>query len=214
MRPDRAEHDLRLLGLGAAGLPVACSLARPGLRSCTVELRRGTRLLASATATQPNPGARPLAVSLPVDARLRRLASAPDGVVLTLTAKATQVGRTTPLTVSRPLILTRTPALPVRTDGRFRGTTLRPDATLRTVKLALQGATAIRCTGHTDSRGPAARNQRRALARAQALCAYLTAGTAIRPTVKSKGETKPRATNRTAKGRAANRRVDALPTYA
>jgi outer membrane protein OmpA-like peptidoglycan-associated protein len=67
----------------------------------------------------------------------------------------------------------------------------------------------VRCTGHTDSDGAAAYNQRLGLARARATCRYLRRhGVHAHVTVASMGERRPRASNRTVRGRARNRRVD------
>lgn len=68
----------------------------------------------------------------------------------------------------------------------------------------------ITVTGHTDSRGSAAANQHLSIQRARVVQKYL--GTQHIPkqtmTVTGKGEHNPAATNRTAAGRAQNRRVE------
>lgn len=65
-------------------------------------------------------------------------------------------------------------------------------------------------TGHTDSRGSDKFNQRLSQARAEAVKSYLVSKglNGERITATGKGETEPTADNRTAAGRAANRRVD------
>lgn len=65
-------------------------------------------------------------------------------------------------------------------------------------------------TGHTDSVGPAAYNQKLSLRRAEAVKAYLVNRgiPADRIFVEGKGETAPVATNSTRAGRAQNRRVE------
>jgi outer membrane protein OmpA-like peptidoglycan-associated protein len=68
---------------------------------------------------------------------------------------------------------------------------------VRTLSGQLAGAKLMRCTGHTDSIGRAAFNQRLGRARAQALCARLRSeGVKARHTVRSAGERRPRAGNR------------------
>ncbi|RMH61639.1 MAG: OmpA family protein [Zetaproteobacteria bacterium] len=72
--------------------------------------------------------------------------------------------------------------------------------------------TTIEITGHTDSTGSAAYNQRLSERRAEAVKAYLmrrgVAGTRIHTF--GAGETQPRASNATAAGRQLNRRVEML----
>jgi len=66
--------------------------------------------------------------------------------------------------------------------------------------------------GHTDSTGSAALNQKLSEGRAAAVVEYLTANGVDGNRLQSKGfgETKPIATNKTATGRRANRRVEIL----
>src|SRR5205823_12628347 len=78
---------------------------------------------------------------------------------------------------------------------------------LRNLRAQLGRVHGVRCDGHTDNRGTEARNQRLGLRRARAVCRLLTRHLHVRVTVVSYGETRPRATNRTAAGRALNRRV-------
>ena len=70
------------------------------------------------------------------------------------------------------------------------------------------------CTGYADSTGSSGYNVQLALARAKAVCAMLRAGRrglAVR--VRSAGENRPAASNRTAAGRAENRRVEVRLRY-
>jgi outer membrane protein OmpA-like peptidoglycan-associated protein len=109
------------------------------------------------------------------------------------------------------VLLLPTSTLTLPSDALFRGgaTTLPRNGTasLRSLRDLLAGVRHITCTGHTDDRGPASANQRLGLARARSVCAFLTHGAAIAGRAASRGESAPRASNRSASGRAANRRV-------
>jgi outer membrane protein OmpA-like peptidoglycan-associated protein len=77
----------------------------------------------------------------------------------------------------------------------------------------LTGSRSLRCTGHTSGLGDDAANEELGLARAKAVCGYLRGhGVKASYTTASRGETRPRASNRTARGRALNRRVELTVT--
>ena len=103
------------------------------------------------------------------------------------------------------------------TDGLFdTGSAKLPrggTAYLRRLRELVTGARQITCTGHTDNRGSTSSNQRLGLARAKAVCAFLTRDTNIRTRARSQGETNPRAPNTTDKGRARNRYVSVQVRY-
>ena len=70
------------------------------------------------------------------------------------------------------------------------------------------------CIGNTDGLGSASYNSQLALARAEAVCAVLRAGSpGIAVTARSSGESLPAASNDTYEGREQNRRVEVLLTY-
>ncbi len=74
----------------------------------------------------------------------------------------------------------------------------------------IKGAKSVLCVGHTDKFG----TQAQGLARAKAACAELKKlGVDAKYTTQSKGSTAPRATNKTAAGRALNRRVVLLVRF-
>ena len=72
------------------------------------------------------------------------------------------------------------------------------------------GNTGVAVTGHADSTGTPAANQRLSESRAQAVVAYLSRQEVdeARLTATGRGETSPVASNDTAEGRAQNRRVE------
>ncbi len=96
----------------------------------------------------------------------------------------------------------------------FDKATLKPEgkATLNDLASKIKGIKleTLITTGHTDSIGSDAYNQRLSLRRANAVKAYLVSQgvAADRIVVEGKGETKPVADNKTAAGRAKNRRVE------
>lgn len=92
--------------------------------------------------------------------------------------------------------------------------TLRPDAaqTLRTVATAMKASpkTTVEIGGHTDSIGPADKNQRLSQRRAESVKRFLVGEgvDAARLDAKGYGEDQPVADNQTDAGRANNRRVE------
>jgi len=101
-------------------------------------------------------------------------------------------------------------------DGTFDTgkSVLKPQATAKLDDLVskLQGAQleVIIVTGHTDNVGSPALNQKLSVARAEAVKSYLIGKgiEANRIYTEGKGQTQPIADNKTAEGRAKNRRVE------
>ncbi len=201
---------LLLVRAGARRLDVTCTLDRPVLRRCAVSLAAGGKTLGRATADAPD-GAASVTVAVPLDAATVRLARRAGGLAATLQGTADQAGGGAPLGARVSVLLLPGPVVTLASDALFRGgaTTLPANGTgaLRTLRDQLTGARRVTCTGHTDDRGAAAANQRLGLARARSVCAFLTRGTSLAGRAASRGEAAPRASNRTAAGRAANRRV-------
>jgi OOP family OmpA-OmpF porin len=77
-------------------------------------------------------------------------------------------------------------------------------------KLSRMKVESIVATGHTDSVGSAARNEKLSMKRAEAVKNYLVSKGADASRIRTvgKGETQPVASNKTAAGRAQNRRVE------
>ena len=112
-----------------------------------------------------------------------------------------------------PLTATAVPA-----DGLFasgeRALTKSGRAYVRRVAAALAGAERVTCIGHTNSLGSRARNAALGLRRAKTVCATLRKlGVDARLVARSAGESRPRASNKTVKGRALNRRVELAVRY-
>jgi outer membrane protein OmpA-like peptidoglycan-associated protein len=106
----------------------------------------------------------------------------------------------------------------VTSSGAFGGDSARMSASGRrsVSRLArkLHHVKTVVCTGYTDSIGTSAYNAQLALARARAVCGLLQGarrGIVVR--VRSAGENRPAASNRTAAGRSENRRVEVRLRY-
>ncbi len=196
-------------------LRISCRLDQPRLDACALTLKAGRRTLATGQA-QAAPGQSAATVTLRLTKRTRKLARRPGGLNATLRATATQVNGPA-LTAKIRLLLAPSAVISAPTDGLFQTgrAKLPPDGTryLRRLRALVTGAQQITCTGHTDTRGSTESNRRLGLARAKAVCQFLTAGTDIRTRARSQGETNPRAPNTTAKGRASNRHVSIQVGY-
>jgi outer membrane protein OmpA-like peptidoglycan-associated protein len=157
-------------------------------------------------------GAREATVLVKLNGRGRQVACNAGGARVTFDVRAfaRQGGSVRTSTSAR----VRTPRLiVVPSDGMFGSgrVDLMPRGVRSLLKIAhrLKAVPAIRCTGHTDSDGGAAYNSALGLARARTTCRFLRRhGVRSHMRMSSAGESRPRATNRTARGRARNRRVD------
>jgi len=216
--PDASDLDLVVAKQGTISnkrVPVGCRLDAGQLASCTVKAYAGKTRVGTGSATFK--GGQLGSVRVKLNARGMKLVRRVGGVKLTYreTAK-TATGKTlTAKGSSRVLPLT---AAAIPSDGMFAFDSSKLNSYgkrfVRTLAGQLAGANRMRCTGHTDSVGHAAYNQRLGQARAKALCARLRSeGVKARRTVRSAGERRPRATNRTYAGRALNRRTDLLVRY-
>jgi outer membrane protein OmpA-like peptidoglycan-associated protein len=131
----------------------------------------------------------------------------------TFTFRATTFADPEPLVSHANAVLQPSARWIMPTDGLFATNSARLAPKVRRYLTAiapmLRGAHVVRCEGHTDSRGVAASNVRLGLRRARAVCAELRRlGVTAHLSAVSRGETQPRATNRTAAGRWRNRRVE------
>ena len=216
--PDAGDLDLVVAEQGTISnqrVPVGCRIDAGQLASCTVKAYAGKTRVGSRSATFS--GGQLGSVRVKLNARGMKLVRRVGGVKLTYRGAATTAaGKTlTAKAVSRVLPLT---AAAIPSDGMFASDSAKLNRYgkqfVHTLSGQLAGASRMRCTGHTDSVGGAAYNQRLGKGRAKALCARLRSeGVAARRTARSAGERRPRATNLTAAGRALNRRTDLLVRY-
>ena len=196
-------------------LPVTCTLDQPRLNDCTLTLKAGARTLATGHAVTP-PGQAATTVTLSLTKRARKLARRPGGLAAKLSAAATQTSGPV-LSATIPLLLLPNAVVSAPTDGLFTpGSAKLPrngTPYLRRLRALVTGARQITCIGHTDDRGSTKSNQELGLQRARAVCRFLTRDTAVRQRTRSTGESHPRASNRTAAGRARNRYVSVAVRY-
>jgi outer membrane protein OmpA-like peptidoglycan-associated protein len=145
--------------------------------------------------------------------RALRARLADHSLQATFVFRATPAGATHPLTSRRKVTLAPRAQWIIPSDGVFESGRARllPKVRqyLRAVAPELRTARTIRVEGHTDSIGSAADNRRLGLRRARSVCnALRRLGVHARLLVRSRGESRPRATNATAAGRALNRRIE------
>jgi outer membrane protein OmpA-like peptidoglycan-associated protein len=197
------------------GVAVGCRLSAGRLTACTVLAYAGGRRVGRGTATFTSGQRGTVVVKL--TARGRRLVHRLHGVKLTYRQTATTATgrRLTAEGSSRVLPLA---AAAVPTDGLFAFGSVRLNrlgrAYVRSLAGQLDDARRVVCTGHTDAVGAASYNQRLGLKRAETVCATLRQYRVdARLVVRSQGERHPRAGNRTASGRALNRRVELMVKY-
>jgi outer membrane protein OmpA-like peptidoglycan-associated protein len=193
-------------------LTVGCTV--PGATSyrCEVSVTKGGKTLGRAVRT----GNGSVQIKL-TRAGARQVQRSGKGLTVKVQVKATVDGRTTVTTKTVRLLPTKDLAL--STDEFFGAKGAKPTAAAKRIAkdiaAQLSGARRITITGHTDNAGSTAANERLGLERAQAISALLrSAGLGgAKVVVDSAGETKPKASNGTAKGREQNRRVEIAVSY-
>jgi outer membrane protein OmpA-like peptidoglycan-associated protein len=163
-------------------------------------------------------GASRLAVDIELNAVGRKLmANSLSGIEVVLKIEA-QTVEGPKLNTKKNAKLVPARQLIVPTEGLFASgkARIQPKAAKLLAKIAKQigKVKAVRCIGHTDSLGTPAANEKLGYERARAVCAALKAkGVNAGISVDSGGERHPRATNKTVKGRALNRRVEISVRY-
>lgn len=194
------------------GVVAACRLEARSVRRLTTKSGRrlpvGTVLAVGTSATGVAAGER-LATDLRLTTQGRAArATHPLGLTARLVVTGTTPGGAT--VQGRSLIrLMTSDTLVIPVAGRSR--TLSPNARLwlgRLVRTVGGQAKAVRCTADTDRSGDAAAEKALTVAQARTACRYLASrGLRATRTTEGRGSTRPRASNRTDRGRALNRRL-------
>lgn len=159
-------------------------------------------------------------IELTLNATGKRLVNRLGGVKVSLDMTAWPQGggpqlKATGNSVLLPSRVKVTPATGIFTHQSATLTTAARAWVKATAK-QLDGAKSVRCTGHTarSGKGIPEANRRLGLRRAKAICGALKrAGVKVTTSTVTAGETQPRSSNRTAAGRAKNRRVELTVTY-
>jgi outer membrane protein OmpA-like peptidoglycan-associated protein len=213
---------------------VGCRVASGSLSSCYVDVFANPRarggdgfgvagesrlvLIGRGRVKAGDSPARRLAVDIELNAVGRRLMAdslAGVQVVLKIEARVTEGPM---LRARKGAKLVPARQLVVPTNGLFASGSTRVlpagKRALRSIARGVGRVKSVRCTGHTDAVGSARYNSTLGLKRAQAVCATLRKlGVRGKTRAATAGESRPRATNGTARGRALNRRVELLVTY-
>ena len=203
---------------GRTGGRARCRMRTGRIRSCTVRLLGGRRVLARGRAARSATGARGLTVTLELTGFGRALLARRLGGVRTrIRARgATSGGVRQATTHTRALLRRerfRTPAgawQPGRADMTPRGRTF-----VRGLRGKLIAVAGVRCDGHdADVRGATVASSRLSRARAAAMCdALRQLGVRARPRLAGHGDSQPIASNTSNLGRAKNRRVEVTITH-
>ncbi len=211
------------------GLPAVA----PAGRSIKVGCRLATGTIAKCSVTLTTPGGivvghavrvfhgshqrRHGKVEVVLTAKGRELASRPGGVRIVATVAVVPVGGSSALVAKQTVhvVSSRVDVTPGALQFESGSAMLLPSGRsyLQGLIGQLKGVRRVVATGYTDSLGSAASNYRLGLARADAVCAFISHGAHVACLAVAYGESHPRATNATAAGRALNRRVELQLTY-
>ena len=193
-------------------VPVNCLSSAGTVRGCTVTLSTsvGGRLVRVGSGTDAQGS---------VDVRLTRrgwdLVHRAGGRALSVQA-AIAVDGATPIPASTTVTVVPTRVAlgrSVHFQPGSKGVDRAATRYLRSVRGRLDGVRRVTCLGYTDDRGAASYNAALSKRRARAVCNLVTAGLDVRVSAHGRGESHPVATNATAAGRAANRRVVVVLHY-
>ena len=219
-RPVHSRRPVGLRPVTVAGrtFKAACKLGSGKIARCSVTLvspsgivvGHGVRVFTGAHQRRMGK------VEVVLTAKGRKLAARPGGVHVVATARVTPVGGS-PVVVHQTahLVAPSVDVTPGALQFRSGSAMLLPSGAsyLEALVSRLAGADKVVATGYTDDFGNAEANYRLGLARADAVCAFLSHRAHVACRAVSYGEGHPRATNATAAGRALNRRVELQVTY-
>lgn len=214
------------LAVKSNDLTVGCKVAGITIARCEVDVyadlpaRTAKKVKIGTGKVTPSTTTNKVGIKLTLNATGKRLVNRLGGVRVSLDMKAWPKGGGAKLTArgTSQLLPARVKVAPqsgIFTD-QSAAMTAAARAWVRTTAKQLSGAKAVRCVGHTAryGTGVAEANRRLGLQRAKAICGALKrAGVKVKTSTATAGGTKPRANNRTAAGRAKNRRVELTVTY-
>ncbi len=218
------------LAVESNDLSVGCKVAGVTIERCTVDVftdvgsggrARAAKKVKIGTGTfVANTTTNEVEIKLTLNETGKRLVNRLGGVKVILDMTATPKGGGAKLTATGKSVLLPsrvkvTPATGIFTHQSAQLTSAAR-AWVKTTAKQLGTAQSVRCTGHTarSGKGIPEANRRLGLRRAKAICAALKqAGAKVKTTAATAGETQPRSSNRTAAGRAKNRRVELTVTY-
>jgi hypothetical protein len=209
---------LSLSVFGRSGSEARCRMRTGRIRSCTVRLLVGRRVLAQGRARSTRAGRRSLTVTLRLTAFGRTLLARRLGGVRTrIRARgATSAGARRAAAGTRAILRVEhftTPAgswVPDEATLSARGRSF-----LRSLRGKLIAVASLRCDGHdANVRATAATSSRLSLARAAVMCdALRELGVRSPPKLAGHGDSEPITSNATESGRAENRRVEVTVTH-
>lgn len=223
----RVDVDAKLnLEPGDSEMAVGCVVSGVTLTKCVVDIYANLNGAAArvkiGTGTYVSKkGTRNAKLKLKLNATGRKLVQRLGGVKVSLDMTAWPKGGGAALRASGasrllPAQVKIAPQTGIFTDQSAE-LTAAARAWVATTAKQLSGVRSVRCTGHTarSGTGSAEANRSLGLARAKAICRALKAkGVKAKMSSVTAGQTQPRANNRTAKGRAMNRRVELVVRYA
>jgi streptogramin lyase len=203
---------------GRSGSQARCRMRIGRIRTCSVRLRLGRRVLARGRAASTQAGRRSLTVTLELTGSGRALlARRLGGVRVRIHARGATTGGTRTATARTRALLRvehfRTPAgswIPNQADPTARGRRF-----VRSLRGKLIAVARLRCDGHdANVRATSHTTSRLSLARAALFCdALRRLGIRSQPTLAGHGDSQPIASNAARSGRAQNRRVEVTITH-